>query len=91
MANSPSDRCGDPRKRMKLIPNAKRWYLMPSVWIYIIIGLSAVLMEQWHVIAEYLPDQWKFLIFSALSLVGVVSRLVQQESLTLPKDKNHDD
>lgn len=62
-----------------LIKESSQFYKMFSNWVFVIIALLTVVQTQWNdVFSKVVPDSYYPYIIAALSLLGVVSRLINQ-------------
>lgn len=64
---------------MKLIPQAKRWYRMASIWF---MTLAGAVQTTWEVVPpdlkSHVPANVVYGITMALLFAGIVGRLVSQ-------------
>ena len=68
-------------KRISWVRGARYWYRMWSVWAMVLLGLYPYLVENQSMLGEYVPEKYRPL-FGLLCVLGVLTRLVQQQRLT---------
>lgn len=62
-----------------LIKEASQFYKMFSNWVFVLIAVLTVVQSEWgEVWSKVIPDGAHPYIIAALSLLGVVSRLINQ-------------
>lgn len=69
-------------KRITWVRGARYWYRMWSVWAMVLLGLYPYLVENQSMLGEYIPEKHRPLFGLLLCVLGVFTRLVQQQRLT---------
>jgi hypothetical protein len=68
---------------MKLVPYARRWYRMASIWA---MALAGSVQTTWELVPPDLksgiPPNVAYLVTMALLLFGVIGRLIAQPKVT---------
>lgn len=69
---------------MKLVSYADKWYKLWSVWAMVLLAVYPWLATNWDILGAYIPEKYRPLLGALLGLLGIVTRLVQQQSLQPP-------
>lgn len=65
---------------MSFVPYISKWYKLASVWIFTLIGVLSVVQPNLADLGA--PDNVQGYVTGALAVLGILSRLVSQPSIT---------
>ena len=64
-----------------LVENASKFYKMWTVWIYALIGIMGVLYANHEQFIQYVPEEYRGWVLTALSIAGILARVIKQPAL----------
>ena len=65
---------------MSFVPYISKWYKLASVWMFTLIGFLSVVQPNLADLGA--PDNVQGYVTGALAVLGILSRLVSQPSIT---------
>jgi len=65
---------------MSFVPYISKWYKLASVWVFSLIGILSVVQPNLADLGA--PDSVQGYVTGALAVLGILSRLVSQPSIT---------
>ena len=65
---------------MSFVPYISKWYKLASVWMFTLIGVLSVVQPNLADLGA--PDNVQGYVAGALAVLGILSRLVSQPSIT---------
>lgn len=65
---------------MSFVPYISKWYKLASVWMFTLIGVLSVVQPNLADLGA--PDNVQGYVTGALAVLGILSRLVSQPSIT---------
>lgn len=65
---------------MSFVPYISKWYKLASVWVFTLIGVLSVVQPNLADLGA--PDNVQDYVTGALAVLGILSRLVSQPSIT---------
>lgn len=65
---------------MSFVPYISKWYKLASVWVFTLIGVLSVVQPNLADLGA--PDNVQGYVTGALAVLGILSRLVSQPSIT---------